>query len=85
VIESRELGINPGENKTVTFKYKPEELGTYRISLDDKSSTVDVEKVRPNYAMLALILLLLIVLGTVFYLYETGKTRKNSRKICEGV
>ena len=72
-METRELGLNPGENKTLTFKYEPEELGTYRISLDDRSSTVAVEKFRPNYAMLALILLLLMVLGTAFYVYETGK------------
>ncbi|MDD1753954.1 MAG: hypothetical protein LUQ38_12810 [Methanotrichaceae archaeon] len=81
VLESKELGLNPGENKTVTFKYKPEELGTYRITLDDKSSTVDVEKIQPNYAMLALILLSLIVLGTVFYLYETGKLENLTKNL----
>jgi S-layer protein (TIGR01567 family) len=79
VQESKEVSLDPGENRTVAFSFKPEEPGIYRISLDDKVSTVTVEESKTNYALIAL-LIILIALGAGFYLYETGRLEKFKKK-----
>ncbi|MCJ7443219.1 MAG: hypothetical protein MUO26_01590 [Methanotrichaceae archaeon] len=75
VEESKEISLDPAENKTVSFSFKPEEPGIYRISLDDKVSTLTVEETKTNWALIA-ILLILVALGAGFYLYETGRLEK---------
>jgi len=75
VQESKEVSLDPGENRTLAFSFKPDEPGIYRISLDDRVSTMTVEESKTNYALVAL-LLILVVLGVGFYLYESGRLEK---------
>jgi S-layer protein (TIGR01567 family) len=71
-VDTQAVTLGPGENKTVTLNYKPTDPGTYRLSVDDKETTVTVEKAQTNWAMIALILVLLIAIGAGAYLYKTG-------------
>lgn len=72
-VDSQNVALKPGENKTLSFSYKPTEPGTYRLSLDGKEATVTVEKSTTNWAMIAIILVLLIAIGAGAYLYHTGE------------
>jgi hypothetical protein len=65
--------LAPGENKTVIIKYKPIEPGVYRLSLDGKESAITAEKSKTNWALIALILVLLIAIGAGAYLYKSGE------------
>jgi len=72
-VDSQNVTLGPGENKTLSFNYKPDNAGTYRLSLDDKMTPVTVEKSTTNWAMIAIILVLLIAIGAGAYLYHTGE------------
>ena len=72
-VDSQNVTLKPGENKTMSFSYKPTDPGTYRLSLDDKETPVIVEKTTTNWAMIAIILVLLIAIGAGAYLYHTGE------------
>jgi S-layer protein (TIGR01567 family) len=72
-VDSQTVTLGPGENKTVTLNYKPNEQGTYRLSLDGKDTTVTVEKSQTNWALIGLVLVLLIAIGAGAYLYKTGE------------
>jgi S-layer protein (TIGR01567 family) len=72
-VDTETVALDPGENKTVTLNYKPTEPGTYRLSVDDKETIVTVEKAQTNWALIALILVLLIAIGAGAYLYKTGE------------
>ncbi|VVB64488.1 S-layer protein [uncultured archaeon] len=72
-VDSQNVTLGPGENKTLSFSYKPTDAGTYRLSLDDKVTPVTVEKSTTNWAMIAIILVLLISIGAGAYLYHTGE------------
>lgn len=72
-VESQNVNLGPGENKTLSFSYKPTDAGTYRLSLDGKVAPVTVEKSTTNWAMIAIILVLLIAIGAGAYLYHTGE------------
>jgi S-layer protein (TIGR01567 family) len=65
--------LAPGENKTVIIKYKPIEPGVYRLSLDGKEAAITAEKSKTNWALIALILVLLIAIGAGAYLYKSGE------------
>lgn len=75
-VATKDVSLGPGENKTVTFQYKPPEPGVYRFDVEDRSATVNVEKASSNAALIAVILLLIIVVGAGFYLYRTGELDK---------
>lgn len=82
VVSSKNVSIKPGENYTTTFSYKPKDPGTYRISLDNQSRTINVEKGQQrNTALIALILILLIAIGAGVYLYKTGELEKLRRQL----
>jgi plastocyanin len=72
-VDSQNVTLKPGENKTMSFSYTPKDPGTYRLSLDGKETTVVVEKSTTNWAMIAIILVLLIAIGAGAYLYHTGE------------
>lgn len=72
-VDSQNVTLGPGENKTLSFSYKPTDPGTYRLSLDDRQVTVTVEKSTTNWALIAIILVLLIAIGAGAYLYQTGE------------
>lgn len=72
-VASQNVTLGPGENKTVSFSFKPNDAGTYKLSLDDKETPVTVEKTTTNWAMIAIILVLLIAIGAGAYLYHTGE------------
>jgi S-layer protein (TIGR01567 family) len=73
VTDSKNVTLGPGENTTVTFSYKPKDPGTYRISASDKSGTLTVQKSQSNFALIALIIVILIAIGAGAYLYRTGE------------
>ena len=81
VVDSKNVTLQPGENTTVNFSYKPKEPGTYRLSLDGQSKTVNVEKAETSNWLIALILVLLIAIGAGYYLYTTGELDKLKEKI----
>ena len=81
VTDSKNVTVQPGENSTIEFAYKPAEPGTYRISLDGQSGTVNVEKAETSNWLVALILILLIAIGAGYYLYSTGELDKLKEKI----
>ncbi len=81
VTMERDVTLEPGENATETFSYTPKEPGTYRISLDGQSKTINVEKAQSNAALIALILILLIAIGAGVYLYKTGELEKLRRQL----
>ncbi|MGD0954063.1 MAG: S-layer protein domain-containing protein [Methanotrichaceae archaeon] len=72
-VDSQNVTLGPGENKTLSFSYKPNDAGTYRLSLDGKMTPVTVEKSTTNWALIAIILVLLIAIGAGAYLYHTGE------------
>jgi hypothetical protein len=72
--------VGPGVNKTVSFSYKPKDVGTYRLSMDDKETTVVVEKSSFNW-LLAVIFVLLIAIGAGYYLYRTGELANMRRRV----
>jgi hypothetical protein len=72
--------VGPGVNKTVSFSYKPKDVGTYRLSMDDKEATVVVEKPSFNW-LLAVIFVLLIAIGAGYYLYRTGELDNMRRRV----
>ncbi len=72
-VDTKTETLGPGENKTVTLSYKPTEPGTYKLSVDDKETIVTVEKAQTNWALYALIFVLLIAIGAGAYLYKTGE------------
>ena len=72
-VDSQNVTLGPGENKTMSFSFKPNDAGTYRLSLDGKVTPVTVEKSTTNWAMIAIILVLLIAIGAGAYLYHTGE------------
>lgn len=75
-VATKDVSLEPGENKTVTFQYKPADPGVYRFDVEDRSQTVTVEKASSNAALIAVILMLIIVAGAGFYLYRTGELDK---------
>jgi len=75
-VATQEVSLEPGENRTVTFQYKPADPGVYRFDVEDRSQTVTVEKASSNAALIAVILILIIVAGAGFYLYRTGELDK---------
>jgi S-layer protein (TIGR01567 family) len=81
VTMERDVTLEPGENATETFSYTPRDPGTYRISLDGQSKTVNVEKAQSNAALIALILILLIAIGAGVYLYKTGELENLRRRL----
>ncbi len=81
VTDSKNVTLGPGENTTATFSYKPTEPGVYRISVDDKSGTVTVEKAQTNYALIALIVVILIAIGAGAYLYKTGELEELRKRL----
>ncbi len=79
--DSKNVTLQAGENKTIDFSYKPKDPGTYRISLDGQSKTINVEKAQTSNWLVALILILLIAIGAGYYLYSTGELDKLKEKI----
>jgi S-layer protein (TIGR01567 family) len=80
-VDTQTVTLEPGENKTVTFSYKPADVGTYRLGLDGKETTIIVEKAETNWAMITLILVLLIAIGAGAYLYKTGDLEKLKERL----
>ena len=74
------ITVVPGVNKTLSFSYKPKDVGTYRLSVDDKEATVVVEKASFNW-LLAVLFVLLIAIGVGYYLYRTGELENMRRRI----
>lgn len=81
VVDSKDVTLQPGENSTVSLGYTPKDPGTYRISLDDQSRTINVEKAETSNWLIALIIVLLIAIGAGYYLYSTGELDKLKEKI----
>jgi Tfp pilus assembly protein PilO len=52
-----------------------------RISLDEQSKTVNVEKAESKNWLIALILVLLIAIGAGYYLYSTGELDGLQRQV----
>ena len=71
VTDSRNVTLGPGQNTTATFSYTPKDPGVYRINVDDQSGTLTAEKAQTNFALIALILVILIAIGAGAYLYKT--------------
>ncbi|MDQ1261982.1 MAG: hypothetical protein QG575_1163, partial [Euryarchaeota archaeon] len=80
VVDSQNATVKAGENSTVSFSYKPIDPGVTRISLDEQSKTVNVEKAQSNW-IIALILVLLIAIGAGYYLYSTGELDGLQRQV----
>ena len=80
VVGSKNATVKAGENSTVSFSYKPKDPGLTRISLDEQSKTVNVEKTQSNW-LVALILVLLIAIGAGYYLYSTGELDGLQRQV----
>jgi S-layer protein (TIGR01567 family) len=81
VVASKNATIKGGENTTVSFSYKPVDPGLTRISLDEQSKTVNVEKTESKNWIIALILVLLIAIGAGYYLYSTGELDGLQRQV----
>ncbi len=81
VVERRNVTLEPGENASETFTYTPEEIGTYTVSLDGQSKTINVEQAQRNTALIVLILVLIIAIGAGFYLYKTGELEDLRRRL----
>jgi hypothetical protein len=81
VVSSKNATVKAGENSTVSFSYKPKDPGLTRISLDEQSKTVNVEKAQSNNWLIALILVLLIAIGAGYYLYSTGELDGLQRQV----
>ena len=81
VVGSKNATVKAGENSTVSFSYKPKDPGLTRISLDEQSKTVNVEKAQSNNWLIALILVLLIAIGAGYYLYTTGELDGLQRQV----
>ncbi len=80
VVDSQNATVKGGENSTISFSYKPMDPGVTRISLDEQSKTVNVEKAKSNW-LIALILVLLIAIGAGYYLYSTGELDGLQRQV----
>ncbi len=81
VVDSQNATVKGGENTTVSFSYKPVDPGLTRISLDEQSKTVNVEKAGSKNWIIALILVLLIAIGAGYYLYSTGELDGLQRQV----
>jgi hypothetical protein len=81
VVGSKNATVKAGENSTVSFSYKPKDPGLTRISLDEQSKTVNVEKAQSNNWLIALVLVLLIAIGAGYYLYTTGELDNLQRQV----
>ncbi|MCX6679016.1 MAG: S-layer protein domain-containing protein [Methanothrix sp.] len=81
VVSSKNTTVKAGENTTVSFSYKPKDPGLTRISLDEQSKTVNVEKAESKNWLIALILVLLIAIGAGYYLYSTGELDGLQRQV----
>ena len=81
VVASKNATVKAGENSTVSFSYKPKDPGLTRISLDEQSKTVNVEKAQSNNWLIALILVLLIAIGAGYYLYSKGELDGLQRQV----
>jgi S-layer protein (TIGR01567 family) len=81
VVASKNATVKGGENTTVSFSYKPVDPGLTRISLDEQSKTVNVEKAESKNWIIALILVLLIAIGAGYYLYSTGELDGLQRQV----
>ncbi|MDD2755643.1 MAG: S-layer protein domain-containing protein [Methanothrix sp.] len=81
VVDSKNATVKGGENTTVSFSYKPVDPGLTRISLDEQSKTVNVEKAESKNWIIALILVLLIAIGAGYYLYSTGELDGLQRQV----
>jgi hypothetical protein len=81
VAETKDVTLEPGQNATLTFSYKPKDPGTYRISVDGQERALNVEKAGTNYALIAIILALLIAVGAGVYLYRTGELEKLRKRL----
>lgn len=87
VVGSKNATVKAGENSTLDFTYKPMDTGLTRISLDEQSKTVNVEKAESKNWLVALILVLLIAIGAGYYLYTTGELdnlQKQVKKMMQG-
>jgi S-layer protein (TIGR01567 family) len=81
VVSSKNMTVKAGENSTVSFSYKPKDTGLTRISLDEQSKMVNVEKAESKNWLIALILVLLIAIGAGYYLYSTGELDGLQRQV----
>ena len=81
VVDSKNVTVKAGENYTASFSYKPKDAGSYRISLDGQSKTVNADKAQNRNWLIAVILILLIAIGAGYYLYSTGDLDKLKEKM----
>jgi S-layer protein (TIGR01567 family) len=81
VVDSKNATVKGGENSTISFSYKPKDMGVTEFSLDEQSQTINVEKAKSNTWLIALILVLLIAIGAGYYLYSTGELDKLQREV----
>jgi hypothetical protein len=81
IVDSKNATIKGGENSTISFSYKPKDMGVTEFSLDEQSQMLNVEEAKSNIWLIALILVLLIAIGAGYYLYSTGELNKLQREV----